>query len=128
MNLVFDRIGETAEFVQSRLGTVLCPPYTTLGLEKNGRLVGGWMFHHYNGYDVEISVALDAPLLPGTIRAVKHYLFKQLRVRRVTGKCRETNTKSAQMMRRLGFHYEGRSPFYFGEDAAMIFGYTNESN
>lgn len=107
------------------MDVVFAPPYTVIGIERDGVIRGGWLFNDYNGHNVEITVALDVPLLPGMIRSVKDYLFRQMRVRRVTGRCRESNTASANMMRRLKFHNEGRLPFYYGDEAAMIFGYTN---
>lgn len=123
--IVFNRIQDTVAYLESRLNTVFTPPYTVIGIEKGGKIVGGWLFNDYNGHNVEITVALDAPLLPGMIRAVEHYLFEQMRVTRVTGRCRESNTKSAGMMKRLGFTWEGRLPGYYGTEAAQLFGYTN---
>lgn len=124
MNLCFDRIHDTVAYLERRLDVVFNPPYTVIGIEKNGQIVGGWLFNDYNGHNVEINVALDVPLLPGMIRAVKHYLFNQLRVRRVTGRCRESNVKSARMMSRLGFTWDGRQPFYYGDEAAVLYGCT----
>lgn len=124
MNLSFNRIQDTVCYLENRLNTVFTPPYTVIGVEKDGKIVGGWLFNDFNGHNVEINVALDVPLLPGMVRAVKHYLFEQLRVRRVTGRCRESNKKSAGMMNRLGFTWDGRQPFYYGNEAAVLYGYT----
>jgi RimJ/RimL family protein N-acetyltransferase len=124
LNLVFDRQYEIVAYLQERLETVLHPPFTTIGIDEGGRIVGGWLFNDYNGHNVEISVALDRPLTRGMIRAVQNYVFEQLKCRRVTARCREKNEKSAKLIRRLGFHHEGRQPFYYGDDAAVIFGLT----
>ena len=126
--LVFDRQSEVAAYMESRLATVLHPPFTTIGIEQDGRIVGGWLFNDYNGSNVEISVALDRPLTRGMIRAVSHYCFSQMKVRRVTARCRESNTKSAALIRRLGFRHEGRQPFYYGDEAAIIFGKTDSES
>lgn len=122
--LVFDRKEEIAAYLERRLNTTLTPPFLTIGIEENGEIVGGWLFNDYNGSNIEISVALDRPLTRGMIRAVHHYVFQQLKCRRVTARCRESNEKSATLIRRLGFRNEGRQPFYYGDDAALIFGKT----
>lgn len=121
---MFNRISDTVAYLENRLNTVINQPYSVIGIEKNGQIVGGWLFNDYNGHNVEISVALDTPLLPGMIRAVKHYLFKQMRVRVVTARCRDSNLKSDQMMKRLGFHYLDRIPYYFGDEGARLYTYT----
>lgn len=124
-SLVFGRDEEIAAYLEGKLSTRLTPPYTTIGIEADGRIVGGWLFNDYNGHNVEISVALDRPLTRGMIKAVSHYCFSQMKVRRVTARCRESNTKSAALIRRLGFRHEGRLPFYYGDEAALIFGKTD---
>ncbi len=123
-NLAFNQDFRVLEYLESRLATKLNPPFTTIGIEKNSQIVGGWLFNDYNGHNVEISVALDTHLTPGMIRAVKHYLFRQLKVRVVTGRCRDSNLKSQNMMTRLGFHFEGRIPYYFGDEGARLYTYT----
>lgn len=123
--LLFDGRPEIVAYLEGRLGTRLSPPYTTIGIEQDGRIVGAWLFNDWNGHNVEISVALDRPLTRGMIRAVEDYVFRQMKARRVTARCRESNQKSATLIRRLGFVLEGRSPFYYGDDAALIFGRTS---
>lgn len=122
--LVFDRQSDVVAYLQDRLKTTLTPPFTTIGIEQDGNIVGGWLFNDYNGANVEISVALDRPLTLGMIRSIHNYVFKQMKCRRVTARCRESNEKSATLIRRLGFRNEGRQPFYYGDDAALIFGKT----
>lgn len=111
-------------YLQSRLDTKLTPPFTTIGIERDNEIVGGWLFNDYNGHNVEISVALDTSLTPGLIRAVRHYLFRQLKVRVVTGRCRDSNITSQNLMSRLGFVYRGHIPFYFGTEGARLYTYT----
>lgn len=123
-NLVYDRKEEIADYLEKKLETVLTPPFLTIGIEENGRIVGGWLFNDYNGSNIEISVALDRPLTKGMIKSIRNYVFEQLKCRRVTARCRESNVKSATLIRRLGFRHEGRQPFYYGDDAALIFGKT----
>jgi len=123
-SLVFGQDYRVLEYLQSRLDTKFNPPFTTIGIEKNGEIVGGWLFNDYNGYNVEISVALDTPLTRGYIRAIKHYLFNQMKVRVVTARCRDGNLKSRNLIKRLGFHFEGRIPWYFGNEGARLYTYT----
>lgn len=119
--LVFDRSEEVAAYLERRLNTVLHAPYTTIGLEQAGRIVGGWLFNDYNGSNIEISAALDRPLTRGVIRAVAKYVFGQLRVRRVTARCRADNEKSAALIRRLGFAPVLYDPKYYPDGDALVF-------
>lgn len=122
--LVFGQDYKVLAYLESRLETKLHPPFTTIGIEKDGEIVGGWLFNDYNGHNVEISVALDTQLTRGMILAIKDYLFNQMKVRVVTGRCRDSNLASHQLMTRLGFHFEGRIPFYFGTEGARLYTYT----
>lgn len=123
-NLVFGQDYRVLSYLENRLDTKLSPPFTTIGIEKDGEIVGGWLFNDYNGHNIEISVALDTQLTRGMIRAVKDYLFRQMKVRVVTGRCRDSNQKSISLLNRLGFHFEGRIPFYYGNEGARLYTYT----
>lgn len=123
-SLVFGQDEKVLSYLESRLDTKLNPPFTTIGIEKRGEIVGGWLFNDYNGHNVEISVALDTQLTRGMIRAVKDYLFNQMKVRVVTGRCRDGNLSSRELMTRLGFIYRGHIPFYFGTEGARLYTYT----
>lgn len=123
-NLVFGQDDRIIAYLESRLDTKLTPPFTTVGIEKDGEITGGWLFNDYNGHNIEISVALDTQLTRGMIRAIKDYLFNQMKVRVVSARCRDSNLVSQNLMARLGFVYRGHIPFYFGTEGAKLYTYT----
>lgn len=121
-SLVFGEDTRVLAYLEARLDTKLSPPFTTIGIERDGEIVGGWLFNDYNASNIEISVALDCAVSLSMIKSVKAYLHKA-GVKRVTGRCRESNHKSHLMLKRLGFVWEGRSPLYYGNEACIIYGY-----
>src|SRR3546814_7683930 len=43
-----------ARFVSDRLGFAVCPPYTTLGIEREGEIVGGVIFNRSEEHTSEL--------------------------------------------------------------------------
>jgi len=100
------------EFVAARIPHMINKdfgPATALGVVRNGRLLGGVVFHGYVGHDVQVSYAFDHPswALPGTLRALFDYAFNQLGVRRITTVAPRKNRRSRKMVIGLGFKLEG---------------------
>tara|TARA_R100001143_G_C3357391_1_gene133302 strand:- start:1923 stop:2336 length:414 start_codon:yes stop_codon:yes gene_type:complete len=108
-----------AQFVSERLGASLCPPFTALGLERDGVLTGGVVFNQFEGADVHASVA-GTGWTRGFLRAVGHYVFEQL------GCCRVTLTSEHRAVVkyacRLGGKVEGtlRDHYGPGRDAVIV--------
>ena len=82
---------------------------TTIGIERNGVLVGGVIFDNYNGANICIHSASD-----GTGRwmnreflwFVFYYPFVQLGVKRITGPIPSSNFKARKFNENLGFELE----------------------
>ena len=108
-----------AQFVSQRIGVALCPPYTTLGLERDGLLVGGCIFNCWEGTDVHITAA-GTGWTRGFLRAVGDYVFRQLGCLRFTMETEKPEV--AEYAKRLGGVVEGRLRDHFGEgrDAIII--------
>lgn len=100
-----------ARFVSEKLGYGLCPPFTAVGIERDGEIVAGAVFNHYEGADVHVTVA-GKGWTKGFLRAVGTYVFDQLgceRMTAITG-CEDV----AMFARRLGGRVEGRLRSHFG--------------
>lgn len=97
----------------------LCPPYTALGLERDGVLVGGVVFNVFEGADVHITAA-GTGWTRGFLRAVGDYVFRQLGCLRFTMETEKPEV--AEYAKRLGGEVEGRLRDHFGEgrDAIII--------
>jgi hypothetical protein len=108
-----------ARFVSHQLGFGLCPPYTTLGIERDGRIVAGVIFSCFEGADVHVTIAGHG-WTPRFIEAVGQYVFDQLGCERMTA----TTEKDAivKLACRMGGQVEGclRSHFGKGRDAWIV--------
>lgn len=108
-----------AQFVSERLGFALCPPFTAIGIERDGTIIGGVIFHCFEGAAVHVTAA-GSGWTRGFMRAVGRYAYGQLGCERMT-----VTTASEQVARyaeRLGGVREGvlRSQFGPGRDAILI--------
>src|SRR3546814_20684392 len=86
-----------ARFVSDRLGLAVCPPYTTLGLERAGEIVGGVIFNCFEGASVPVTLA-GTGWRRGLLRAVGGYVYHQLGGIRMT--VTTENTKVAEYAER----------------------------
>lgn len=108
-----------ARFVAERIGKSPCPPFTVMGIERDGQIVGGCLFNQFEGADIHVSAAGKGWTLP-FLRAVGEYVYRQLGCERLS-----LTTESEEVARyaeRLGGKREGvlRSHFGRGRDAIII--------
>jgi len=101
-----------AQFVSQRLRFALCPPFTALGLERDGALVGGVIFNQFEGADVHVSAA-GSCWTRGFLRAVGTYVFDQLGCLRMTFTTEQPDV--AEYAKRLGGEVEGVLRDHYGE-------------
>ena len=100
-----------AQFVANRLGFGLCPPYTAMGLERDGKIICGVLFNCFEGADTHVTIA-GSGWTPGFVRAVGEYVFHQLACSRMTA-----ITELPEIIRyveRMGGLVEGRLRNHFG--------------
>lgn len=108
-----------AKFVSEHLGFPLCPPYSVMGIERDGVITGAVLFNQFEGAGVHVSAAGRGWTLP-FMRALGDYVYRQLGCERMT-----LTTESeavAQYAERLGGKREGllRSHFGPGRDGIVI--------
>lgn len=105
---VDDRV---ARFVGERCGTVICPPFTAMGIEDDGEIIAGVVFNNFTHNDVEVTVAGEG-FSRSFVRAVGNYVFHQLGCLRIS-----VTTEQDQVIdfaKRLGAQTEGRKRNHFG--------------
>lgn len=103
-----------ARFVGERCGTIIYPPYTCLGVEKNGAVIGGAIFNCFTGQDVEMTVAGEASAFTRQFyHAVRNYVFKQMGCLRIS--VTTESEKVIELAKRLGAQVEGRKRDHFGK-------------
>lgn len=100
-----------AKFVSDRLGFGLCPPFTAMGIERDGEIVGGVVFNHFEGADCHVSVA-GCGWTRAFLKAVGVYIFDQLGCERMTAVTADEVT--ATFAERLGGQHEGILRNHFG--------------
>jgi len=113
--------GRVSIFVAEKLDVLFHPPFTCLGIEKDGEIIAGVVFNMYEGHDVHMSVA-GKGWTRSFLSDVGHYAFD------VLGCCRITAlTEQPEVVRlgaKLGGQIEGCLRSHFGPDRdAFILGF-----
>lgn len=117
MRIVDDE--RVALFVGQRVNSVICPPFTAMGIEKNGEIVAGAVFNCFTRHDVQVTIAGHG-WTKGFLAEVGNYVFKSLGCIRIT-----VETEQVEVVRiaeRLGGQIEGlkRNQFGPGRDAFVM--------
>jgi len=109
VNIVVDDC--VARFVGDRCNTIIFPPFTAMGIERDDEIVAGVVFNCFTQYDIAVTVA-GRGFTRGFIRAVGKYVFVQL------GCLRMSITTEQEIVvdfaKRLGAQTEGRKRNHFG--------------
>lgn len=82
-----------------------------IGLTRGEMLVAGVVFDHWNGSNINMTVASDGSrhwLNRDYLRRCFHYPFAQLKVRRITAVVAESNHDSRRFTEHIGFELETR--------------------
>lgn len=112
--------GEPVEwFVSARLGISVVPPYTSMGIERDGQIVAGVIFHCFEGAAVHITAA-GKGWTRGFLWAVGHYVFQQLKCERITFTTEQPEVVA--LAKRLGAQEEGilRNQFGKGRNGIVL--------
>jgi RimJ/RimL family protein N-acetyltransferase len=110
-----------ARYVGERCGTIIYPPFTCMGIERDGAIIGGAVFNCFTGHDVEMTVAGEARAFTRQFyRAVREYVFTQMGCLRVS--ITTEQTKVIELAKRLGAQTEGckRNHFGTGRDGIVL--------
>jgi|694.fasta_scaffold12049_12 hypothetical protein len=110
-----------AEFVSNRLGVKIVPPYGALGVEENGKILGGVIFNNWSGADVDVSVAgMPRAWTRAFLKRLAHYAWVELGVLRVTFLTEQESVVT--LAKRLGAKIEGikRNSFGAGRNGTLL--------
>lgn len=102
---------EVARFVSGQCGFGLCPPYSAIGIQRDGKIVAGALFNQFEGRDVHVTIA-GKGWSRSFIDAVGHYVFGQLGCSRMTATTEQMPV--VRIAERLGGQVEGRLRNHFG--------------
>lgn len=108
--LVYD-LDPVLAFVREHQPVYRMEDMQAIGLERDGRLIGGVLFEGYNGKTIWMHVAGD----PATKWCTRHYRyaafaypFLQLKVDAVRGYVDASNARALRFDKHLGFEEEAR--------------------
>lgn len=129
MNLVLGHDAEVADWVAGRIPHVTgFKDMAAIGIERDGDLVGGVVYHEYRGNDIQMSCAAISPrwLTEGFIRALFVYPFVTLKCDRVSSFTPKGNTHTRRFLEKLGFEEEGNMRRGFVDDDCILYGMLKE--
>lgn len=111
MHIVYDEKQVVGAWVCERTGGVWSPADSeAIGLVRDGLLVAGVLFDHFNGRSIAMHVAGHGMrwCTRAFLRACFGYAFVQLGVHKVLGLVDEANVRAQRLDEHLGFHLEAR--------------------
>lgn len=108
-----------ARFVSETLGVGFCPPWSSLGIERDGEIVAGVLCNCFEGADVHLSVA-GTGWTRAFLQAIGQYVYGTLGCERMTFVTESEGV--AKLAQRLGGQVEGRMRSHFGpgRDAILV--------
>lgn len=101
-----------AQFIAGHTGRILCPPYTLMGIERNGAITAGVLFNCFQRHDIHMTAA-GAGWTRDFLESVSEYVFAQLGCLRMTAITEQP--KVVALALRLGGRIEGRLRSHFGD-------------
>lgn len=114
-----------ASFVADRTGTEFQPPFTTLGFEKDGEVVAGFIFTSWTGPDVTLTMAVAGRLPRAFLRRVADYVWGELGCLRASVETEQEHV--ANLALRMGGKVEGVKRNFYGPGRdAVCFGILKE--
>lgn len=116
MKIVDDE--RVARFVGEKVGRIIVPPFTTMGIERDGEIVGGVVFNGYTREDIEVTIA--GRFTRGFIVEVGRYVFGKLGCLRMS--ITTEQPKVVRIAERMGGQIEGmkRNQFGPGRDGYIL--------
>lgn len=119
MSLLLGKDARVAKWVVEKVQASIFEPFTAIGITaSDGTLKGGIIFHDWNGANLELTIALDRPLLHGEVKGLRHYVFDQLNAKRVTFRTLATNAPACRFLEAHAT-FEAHLPDWFKDGDAV---------
>lgn len=98
------RVGEwVADRVQ---GFFEWPVAEAIGLERDGKIVAGVIYEHWNGKSVHVHLAIEGPVTREFLWVIADYPFRQLKAYKLIAPILATNARMVKLALKLGFRRE----------------------
>ncbi len=99
---------EVGKWVAARIRGSFHPGSVAIGLERDGELVAGVLYEHWNGKSIVAHMAASGRLTPAYVAAIFDYAYNICGVQKVILPVASQNLKSGKFVRKLGFREEAR--------------------
>lgn len=109
--VVLDQSQRVGEWVCERTGGIYeSKTSSAIGLERDGELIAGVLFDHFNGSSCCMHIALSNAyaMTRGMFQACFTYAFKHCKLHKVIGLVDEANSAARKFDEHLGFVLEAR--------------------
>ena len=99
-------------------------PSTSIGVERDGKIICAAVYHDYRDGQIEASIAASSRRWANrsVLHALFAYPFNQVGAHRLLVTCNEANEKAMKMNSQLGFTQEGRLRQMYAPHDAVIWG------
>lgn len=96
-------------WVAQRIGGVFTPANSVaIGLEKDGTLIAGIMYEHWNGRSIVAHIAIEGRMTPAFVGAIFDYAYNVCGAEKAIVPVGSHNVKSQKLVEHMGFSEEGR--------------------
>lgn len=115
--ILFGHDKTIGEWVGNKINKPFFEPFTTMGvINKDGLLIGGFVFNTHTGDSIEMSLAGKGVARRSVWRAILAYVFGQLKCSRLQIHTSVDNKIVKKLAPKLGFTFEGKSRNFYGEN------------
>ena len=107
--LVFDAKEWVGQWVAQQVEqTASWGSFYAMGIERDGELIAGFVFHQFNDANAVCHIAVTKPnkLLVKLLEHAANYAFNVVKLKRLTGMVTASNTKAYELDIHLGWEHE----------------------
>lgn len=99
---------------------------TCIGWTNKGSVVAGVIYEYFTGASITATIAKtpESMLPPGFVRSIFRYPFDQLHVKKIIAYVMESNQKSIELLKKMGFVTEGRVTDAYPDGDMIIYTMT----
>ena len=98
-----------------------------IGLERDGEIVAGVIYEHWNHRSIWCHIALEGRMTPRYLAAIFDYPFNRCQVDKIISPVAESNEESRRLVEKMGFREESRISDSHPDGDLLFFTMTRDS-
>ena len=99
---------EVAKWVANKTTGFYRDDSPALGLQRNGELVCGVSYDHWNGRSIFANIVVEGRMTPAFVAAIFDYAFNVCNAEKIIVSVVDNNEKSIRLAKKMGFVEEAR--------------------